>query len=60
MCFSDPLLSCVCLFLVDGKMQYLFDEKGNRYLDMFAGIVTVSVGHCHPVVTKAARDQLER
>lgn len=31
-----------------GKMQWLWDDKGKRYLDMFAGIVTVSVGHCHP------------
>jgi len=48
------------LMIVDGKMQYLFDEKGNRYLDMFAGIVTVSVGHCHPYVTKAAVDQMQK
>src|ERR1700739_907801 len=37
---------------VRGKMQYLYDEKGTEYLDMFAGIVTVSVGHCNPKVTK--------
>lgn len=34
-------------------MQYLFDESGRRYLDAFAGIVTVSVGHCHPHVVDA-------
>lgn len=31
-----------------GHMQWLFDHEGTRYLDMFGGIVTVSVGHCHP------------
>lgn len=31
-----------------GHMQWLFDHSGKRYLDMFGGIVTVSVGHCHP------------
>ena len=31
------------LMLVEGAMQYLFDEKGRRYLDAFGGIVTVSV-----------------
>jgi len=41
-------------------MQYLFDETGRRYLDMFAGIVTVSVGHCHPYVTEAAKKQMDR
>jgi hypothetical protein len=42
-----------------GKGQYLFDEKGRRYLDAFAGIVTVSVGHCHPHVIAAANRQKE-
>ena len=31
-----------------------------RYLDAFAGIVTVSVGHCHPRVLKAIREQQVR
>lgn len=38
------------VMIVEGRGQYLFDEKGGRYLDAFAGIVTVSVGHCHPHV----------
>src|SRR6187549_2445250 len=45
--------------IVEGKGQYLFDEKGRRYLDAFAGIVTVSVGHCHPHVIAAANRQNE-
>jgi alanine-glyoxylate transaminase/(R)-3-amino-2-methylpropionate-pyruvate transaminase len=36
------------LMITHGKQQYLYDYEGRRYLDMFAGIVTVSVGHCHP------------
>ena len=31
------------IMIVEGSMQYLFDEKGKRYLDGFGGIVTVSV-----------------
>ena len=42
------------LMIVEGKGQWLFDEKGRRYLDGFGGIVTVSVGHCHPHVVAAA------
>ncbi len=45
------------LMLVEGHMQYLFDETGKRYLDAFAGIVTVSVGHCHPHVADAIQQQ---
>jgi len=46
------------LMIVEGSMQYLFDETGRRYLDGFGGIVTVSVGHCHPEVVAAAREQM--
>lgn len=36
------------LALNQGYKQWLFDIDGKRYLDMFGGICTVSVGHCHP------------
>ncbi|MES2706443.1 MAG: aminotransferase class III-fold pyridoxal phosphate-dependent enzyme [Verrucomicrobiota bacterium] len=49
--YKEPLM------IVEGKGQYLYDEKGRRYLDAFAGIVTVSVGHCHPHVVAAANAQ---
>ncbi|MGH8101517.1 MAG: aminotransferase class III-fold pyridoxal phosphate-dependent enzyme, partial [Chthoniobacterales bacterium] len=47
------------LMLVEGKMQYVWDERGKRYLDALGGIVTISVGHCHPDVVDAARRQNE-
>src|SRR5436305_2520431 len=52
--YQDPLL------IVEGKMQYLWDETGKQYLDAFAGIVTVSVGHCHPYVIDKVREQVGR
>uniref|UniRef100_A0A2C9L7P5 Uncharacterized protein n=1 Tax=Biomphalaria glabrata TaxID=6526 RepID=A0A2C9L7P5_BIOGL len=36
------------VYVHQGYMQYLWDTNNKRYLDLFAGIVTVSVGHCHP------------
>ena len=47
------------IMFVEGRMQYLFDENGRRYLDALGGIVTVSVGHCHPEVVAAAQRQNE-
>jgi alanine-glyoxylate transaminase/(R)-3-amino-2-methylpropionate-pyruvate transaminase len=47
------------LMLVEGFMQYLYDETGRRYLDMFAGIVTVSCGHSHPKFVERIKAQLE-
>ena len=52
--YRDPVM------IVEGHMQWLFDEKGHRYLDAFAGIVSVSVGHCHPKVIDAVREQNDR
>jgi alanine-glyoxylate transaminase/(R)-3-amino-2-methylpropionate-pyruvate transaminase len=50
--YRDPLM------IVEGKMQYLFDETGRRYLDLFGGIVTVSCGHCHPKVMRRVQEQV--
>jgi len=51
--YRDPLM------IVEGHMQWLFDDTGKRYLDLFAGIVTVSCGHCHPRITAAIKDQVD-
>lgn len=48
------------LNIVEGKMQYLYDERGRRYLDAFAGIATVCCGHCHPDVVDAIAAQAKR
>ena len=45
------------IMVVEGSMQYVWDETGKRYLDGLGGIVTVSVGHCHPHVVAAANRQ---
>jgi alanine-glyoxylate transaminase/(R)-3-amino-2-methylpropionate-pyruvate transaminase len=47
------------IMIVEGKMQYVWDHTGKRYLDGLGGIVTVSVGHCHPYVVAAANRQNE-
>ncbi len=42
--------------IVRGWMQYLFDEEGRRYLDAYNNVP--HVGHCHPRVVKAGREQM--
>jgi 4-aminobutyrate aminotransferase-like enzyme len=37
-------------------MQYLFDEEGRKYLDAYNNVP--HVGHCHPRVVKAGREQM--
>jgi len=46
--------------LVDGKMQYLFDQNGKRYLDFIGGVSTVGIGHCHPRIVSKMKEQLDR
>lgn len=50
--YSKPLQ------LVEGKLQHVFDENGKKYIDAFAGVVTISIGHCHPHFVKKLQDQI--
>ncbi len=45
------------IMIVEGSMQYVWDHTGKRYLDGLGGIVTISVGHCHPHIVAAATRQ---
>ena len=49
--YSQPLP------FVKGEGKWLIDASGRRYLDFFGGIVTVSLGHCHPRVVAAIEKQ---
>ena len=45
------------VMLTRGEGAYVWDEKGNRYLDMMSAYSAVSHGHCHPDIIKALTDQ---
>jgi predicted acetylornithine/succinylornithine family transaminase len=45
---------------VEGDGAWLVDDAGRRYLDLFAGIAVVGLGHRHPAPLAAAQAQLER
>lgn len=42
------------------KDQYLWDVEGNRYLDFFGGVLTVSVGHANDEINEQVMQQLQR
>jgi len=48
--YQDPIK------MVRGWKQYLFDDMGRRYLDAYNNVP--HVGHCHPKVVEAARQQM--
>ena len=45
---------------VRGEGALLWDAEGNEYLDFLTGISVCSVGHCHPDVVEAVREQVGR
>jgi acetylornithine/N-succinyldiaminopimelate aminotransferase len=45
---------------VRGQGARLWDQEGNEYLDFLSGISVTSVGHCHPRVVEAVREQTGR
>ncbi|XP_076296576.1 alanine--glyoxylate aminotransferase 2-like [Lasioglossum baleicum] len=44
------------LKIVRAEGQYMFDERGNRYLDCINNVA--HVGHCHPSVVRAGQEQM--
>ena len=42
------------------KGSYIFDNKGKAYLDFVAGVSVCSLGHSHPKVVTAVKEQLDR
>lgn len=46
--------------LVRGEGARLWDADGNEYLDFLCGISVTSLGHCHPRVVAAVREQVGR
>ena len=45
---------------VRGEGSRLWDVDGNEYLDFLCGISVTSLGHCHPRVVEAVREQVGR
>ncbi len=45
------------LTLVKGEGTEVWDDQGRRYLDFLCGLAVTSLGHSHPVVTEAIRNQ---
>jgi acetylornithine aminotransferase len=46
------------LVLTRGEGAYVWDDEGNRYLDLLGGIAVNSLGHAHPALVQAVTDQL--
>ncbi len=45
---------------VKAKGCYVWDDMGNRYLDLYGGHAVISVGHSHPVYVDRINQQLQQ
>ena len=52
--YSEPLA------LAEGKGVRVKDADGKEYLDLFSGILTTSIGHCHPRIIERVTEQMNR
>ncbi|WP_100404886.1 acetylornithine transaminase [Bacillus solitudinis] len=43
-----------------GQGALLTDDQGKEYLDFIAGIAVCNLGHCHPKVNEALKNQVDR
>lgn len=44
---------------VKGKMQYLYDSTGKKYLDFFAGVSVMNCGHSNPAIINPVMEQIQ-
>lgn len=64
--YVNPALAQVLQFIgfdsveVEAKGCIVTDSRGRRYLDCLGGYGTMSLGHSHPRVVQAAKDQLDK
>ena len=45
---------------VRGEGSRLWDQEGREYIDFAGGIAVTSLGHCHPALVKALKDQADK
>ncbi len=60
---TDPLMPTYpepAVTFVRGEGSWLYDESGERYLDLLGGLAVTALGHCHPAVADALASQSRR
>lgn len=50
----------LCLNIVKASGSKMWDADGKEYIDLIAGISVCNIGHCHPSVVAAIKEQAEK
>lgn len=48
------------IIITKAKGSYVWDDKGDQYLDLYGGHAVISIGHTHPHWVKQIEEQLEK
>ena len=48
------------VLITKGKGMYVTDNEGKQYLDFLSGIAVNALGHCHPAVVNAIKNQAKK
>ena len=48
------------IVIVKAMGSYVWDDKGEKYLDLYGGHAVISIGHTHPHYVKRLEDQLHK
>jgi len=57
---AQTSLHPLALKVSHAKASYIYDTEGNAHLDFVAGVSACTLGHCHPKVTKAIKEQVDK
>ncbi|MGD8263409.1 MAG: aminotransferase class III-fold pyridoxal phosphate-dependent enzyme, partial [Desulfobacterales bacterium] len=57
---SDGVGSTTTKFIESARGAILRDVEGREYIDFAGGIAVMNIGHCHPKVVAALKDQAEK
>jgi acetylornithine/succinyldiaminopimelate/putrescine aminotransferase len=52
--------SPIAIEVESAERIYFFDTKGKKYLDLISGILVCNMGHSHPTIINAIREQLDK
>lgn len=55
-----PVYARADVYFERGEGAYLYDDKGQRYLDFVAGIAVTSLGHANPLLIEALTSQAKK
>ena len=50
----------LALSFTHAKGIYMYDTKGQEYIDLISGVGVSNLGHCYPSIVKAVKEQVEK